>query len=366
MKIILFTARFRPEGMGGTEVLAYHLAKGLAQNGHEVLVLASGGKQLPAGRMPEGFSVERIPYPRIPFFGMLVFLLRAPWRMRKFRPDVVHCLSVNMGISAMLSGLPYTVWCVGLDVNGAWKFKGILLPMVLGKAAAVASLTVDMKNKVQRFCRQEITLVPSGVDVSRFGGLEKSAMRVRHEIPADRPVIVFVNRLVDGKGVEHLLAAMELLTSHIPHALLLLVGEGDRRGALQRAAKNLVAADCVRFLGAVPHDQVPEYLAAADAFVLPSFSEGMPVSLVEAIAAGLPVVASNIPGIAEVVADTANALLVPPGEAEALAEALAKVLENKEAARAMGDANREKAKQYAWGRITDAFEKLFASVSQSQ
>jgi glycosyltransferase involved in cell wall biosynthesis len=153
-----------------------------------------------------------------------------------------------------------------------------------------------------------------------FAPRDRSACRAALGIRAAR-LALFVGNLVPVKAVDVLLAAWGMLRD--PDAALRIVGDGAERGRLEAMAARLPG---VSFLGALGQPEVARWMAAADVLVLPSRSEGMPNVVVEALASGVPVVASGVGGIGELVADGANGKLVPPGDPAALAGALSSAL----------------------------------------
>jgi glycosyltransferase involved in cell wall biosynthesis len=166
------------------------------------------------------------------------------------------------------------------------------------------------------------------------------------DLPPDLPpgFLLFVGRLRIRKGVEVLLAALDVLRRQGgAEPLLVIAGDGDHRPALEAAAARLgLDGTSVRFLGRADAAQVRALLAAARALVVPSTYEGMPLVILEAMAAGLPVVASRVSGIPEVVVDGETGWLVPPEDPEALAAALAELFADPEAARRRGAAGKRR------------------------
>jgi glycosyltransferase involved in cell wall biosynthesis len=169
---------------------------------------------------------------------------------------------------------------------------------------------------------ERITPVAYGVDVDRFRpALPAQRERCRTElgIEPDWPVVLVVARLEPEKGLDTLLDAWPRVRAAIPRALLVIAGDGSQRAVLTNQAASLPE---VRFLGLV-RDPVP-YLQASDCYTLPSLTEGLPISLLEAMAAGVPCVATAIGGSSEALADLGE--LVPPGDEARLAAAIVKVL----------------------------------------
>lgn len=165
----------------------------------------------------------------------------------------------------------------------------------------------------------------------------------RYQAPQGRPgnSLLFVGRLAAVKGVPILLEAVKRLRQDHPEVTLTLIGDGPERPQLEAEAKALGLADGVAFLGYKSQSDVAEALQHTDALVLPSFAEGVPVVLMEAMAAALPVVTTQIAGIPELVQDGVSGHLVPPGNVDALTAALAVVLGDPDKAAAMGAAGRQ-------------------------
>jgi glycosyltransferase involved in cell wall biosynthesis len=182
--------------------------------------------------------------------------------------------------------------------------------------------------------------IPNGVDVHRYGGGDRDAVRRELTVPDDAAVVICVAKMLEQKGHRMLidaLAAPEVadLPLHV-----LLVGEGPLRNEIEERARRAGVGDRLRFLGNRP--DVPRLLAAADIFVLPSRWEGLPMALLEAMAAGLPSVATAVSGTRQVVTDGENGLLVPPEHPGAIAEAVSRLARNPELRAALGAAARQR------------------------
>jgi glycosyltransferase involved in cell wall biosynthesis len=176
--------------------------------------------------------------------------------------------------------------------------------------------------------------VHNGVDPSKFDrAVTGASIRDLHQI-WDGPVLVVIGRLTPQKGHIYLLQALPSLVNEWPQLRCLIVGEGEMRGRLDALAQSLgLGRHCV-FAGV--SDAIPEVLAAADLFVLPSLSEGFPFVVLEALAMGCPVVATAIDGVTEVIQDGVTGRLVPPRDPTALAGAIREMLRDPAGARTMG------------------------------
>src|SRR5215218_879266 len=215
-----------------------------------------------------------------------------------------------------------------------------------------------------RLCR---LLVSDGVDENRIHvippGVNPSLFEGPFEDPflgVGKPRVVFVGRLASQKGVGTLVSAAALL--EYPSARVLLVGDGPKRKALERRARRIGVGDRVRFEGFVAHERLPAALAHADLLVLPSVYEELGTVLLEAMQAGLPVVASKTGGVPDVIEDGVNGLLVPPGEPEAFARAIDRLLAERDLARQLSAGAQERAKDYDWEVLAERVLAVYRGV----
>jgi len=196
---------------------------------------------------------------------------------------------------------------------------------------------------ISNFCRSQgmifgppekwerLHIIHCGVDPSLF-------TRVRHASQGKR--LLFVGRLAAVKGLPVLFESIAQLRNDRPDVVLTIAGDGPDRAALEASARSLNIAENLRFLGYQSQTQVRQLLAETDVFVMSSFAEGVPVVLMEAMAAGVPVVATRIAGIPELVEDGVSGFLVPPGDAQSLAERIGALLEDDELRNRFGKAGR--------------------------
>jgi glycosyltransferase involved in cell wall biosynthesis len=229
-----------------------------------------------------------------------------------------------------------------------------LIALTHGEAKDYIDLRVSQPRK--------ISIIPSGVDLRRF--LKKpadgEARRKKLGLPLNVTVVGFVGWLWPIKGVNYLVEAMGKVVQQAPTTLLALVGKGGEESSLKNQVKALNLGDNVVFLGWRP--DIEEIMPSFDLLVLPSLNEGMGRVLVEAMAAGLPIVASRVGGIPDLVKDGKNGLLVPPADPTALAEAISKLLNNKEKRERLGAAGRKMCGQFSLEAMVEQIGALYQKL----
>jgi glycosyltransferase involved in cell wall biosynthesis len=199
------------------------------------------------------------------------------------------------------------------------------------------------------FHPKRVRIIANGVAITPEDPAVRARVRSEFRL-GDEPVLLATSRLHPTKGHRDLLAAVAQLRQTSPRVRLLLVGDGVERPHLEEQARGLGLGDAVRFTGF--RDDVTALLQAADLFVLPSLREGMPNAALEAMAAGLPIVACAVDGVPEAVADGETGLLVPPGSPDALADALGRLLADRARAERLGRAGRDRARErFALDRV---------------
>jgi glycosyltransferase involved in cell wall biosynthesis len=196
---------------------------------------------------------------------------------------------------------------------------------------------------------KKIFISPNYVDEELFSlSVDGRRIRERLSISQDEKVILYMGRLRHEKGLDVLIEAFSSISNQVYNARLVIVGEGPQRNELEEKCRKLGLSNRVLFLRPVPYTLVPSFLAASDIVVLPSFSEGHPKFLVEAMMMGKPIVATDVIGIKDTVRAGKEAILVKPGDPRALAYALKMLIEDEELARTLGNSAREKAlKEYS-------------------
>jgi len=364
VKIAIVVAAFPPRSLAGTELATYNTAKHLAKLGHEVHVVTALDQGLASETIEEGFYLHRGWALRRSNLFTLTFLIPAFLKIRQINPDVVHAQSASMGLIALLVKKllrkPYVIYSRA-ELYDSWLFRAPVAKQVLRNADRVIALTEDMKRSMAEFYTGDVCVIPNGVELERFSVLSKKEARDRLKIADKDKIVLFVGRLRPQKNVACLIEAMKTVTERDPKVKLLIVGEGPEGDGLRKMTSRLGLDEHVDFVATVPPEGIPAYMAAADVFVLPSLFEGFPNVILEAMAAGLPIVATRVSGLWETVVDGMNGFLVDSGSPQQVAEKAIFVLENHGISEEMAKSNRTKAAEFSWHAVASKLEQVYTT-----
>ena len=231
-----------------------------------------------------------------------------------------------------------------------------LCDRIIAPSRAVAQVVSHLAPDISR------SIIPTGVDVARFAGGNRTALREPLKITNDQVVLLYVGRLVREKNLEFLLRSVApLLRQSSTRCVLILVGGGPALDFLRELSHDLGIADKMVFTGFVPPEKTPDYYAASDVFVFASRTETQGVSIAEALAAGLPCVVVGAMGAAEAVTNGVDGIVVPPRE-DAFRDAVAQLLSNEDLRQTMSRKARELSPSLSQSRSVDALLELYRSV----
>lgn len=395
---ILMISHMYPSPVNPTGgIFVHEQVKALRDRGHDVRVVSPKGwappglsrwssyRDVVAEDSVDGVAVHyprklTLPGGRLGHRNADAFLLGIRSTVRRIHDewpiDVIHAhMMVPDGWAAARMGHELGVPAVGtahradvLDVPAQGAKARMRVAEAIQTLDAVVTVSRAIGDAADAIARprRPITVVPNGADAQVFMPRDAGDARRRMGVPDDGPVISYVGKLVPRKGVDTLVEAMGILAARAAGApRLVMAGIGGLREPLEQRAAELGVADRITWLGKVPHDEVGWVMSAGDVFVLPSLSEGLPTVVCEAMACGLPVVATAVDGTPEIVDDPATGLLVQPHDAGGLAAALARVLDDRDmAARMGGEALRRSEAEYTWAANARRMEQVYAAVMQ--
>lgn len=357
--------------IGGAQEVVRTLADFMARNGCVSLVCSFADGPLRAEIERLGIPVEVIPERRHSVIALPLFILDL-LRMRRSLAALVRKYDVDVIQTHLLRSMDFLVLSLQSRTGPAvfWTFhnalfdlrrdhlarhKWLLRPkravhhLLYRLGSKIASGLIAVSEDVRRSMldtlpgipAEKISVIANRVDASRYRKSDRrDALRGSLGFAGSHHLMTVVATLKTQKGHAVLLSAMAEIAGKHPHLRLLIAGDGELRGELEAQTRELHLENQVHFLGT--RQDIPDVLAASDSFVLPSLWEGLPMALIEAMASGLPVVATEVSGTREVMIPNETGLLVPPGDAPRLAQAMDFILSNPDRARAMGAAARQR------------------------
>jgi sugar transferase (PEP-CTERM/EpsH1 system associated) len=354
--------------VGGLERLVLHLAAFARNKGHLVSVICL---ERPGTLAPE-FEAA----------GLKIYCLNKPpgispdvtrnalALLRELRPDVIHTHQIGallyVGSAARRAGISAVVHTEHSDhVSNArtfqrrWRTK-----IVWWWAARYARKFICVSDTVANSARsmvpaRKLQVIDNGIDLIPFeSGNQRNAIRAEWGIPSDAPVIGTVARLAEVKRQDLLIRAFAGVRQANPNSHLILVGDGEARPGLERLVSSLGLKQCVHFTGSRPNPHA--YLQAMDVFALTSRLEGLPLAVLEACAARLPVVATRVGGVPRVIEHNESGILIESGDQTALEDALKLLLADRALAKKLGEAGRQRIEQrYTIARMADDYERQY-------
>ena len=356
---------------GGVKAHVSALVDHLIAN-HDVRVFAPASARL--SRSGADRVVQAVGRPlSVPYNRSVAPVALSPWVVRRtskalweFEPHVVHVhepVAPMVAAAAAMFG-PKPV----IGTFHTWSDKDRtyrLVAPVARRLAAGLDARVAVSPAAQEYAADALHLpmgsfrvIPNGVPVAAYA----TAAPLPQLVDRARPLLLFVGRLEARKGLDVLIRAFLRLRTTMPEVRLCVVGEGPERERCQQMVPPSIRPD-VLFVGAVDESQKPRYHASADLFVAPNTGgESFGIILLEAMAAGLPIVASDIPGFRTVMKDGRQGRMVAPGNAFGLADAIATVLSNQRLGQAMATEGRRTALEYDWPVIGARLEALYRHV----
>ncbi len=396
LRIAILTPTFLPK-CAGAEIFHHNLASQLAAEGHRPVVIAPRwcARELKARGWGLPYAVEGYPanlWSYLKRSAPLAFWLnrRVLSRLqRKHRFDVWHGVVLFPAGVCLVdwqqrSGVPGLVRAVGDDVRGLpgrghALWVEAILRNKMPRAQAVVALSESMVDELGELGveRGRTRILPNAVDSARFAsGPDRQTLRTALGIPDDAFVFLCVARNHPQKNYPALFRAFRRLVESRPQRDLRLFVAGRGTPDLQVEAESCAVAERVKFFefgasadgaGAplMPPQELVDLYRAADAFVLASLLEGFSSALLEAMAAALPVVATDVPGIREIVDSGINGLLVAGGDEEGLARAMEEVSGSQELRGRLSSGAGETARRYSWPAVTSAYLELYAGLIET-
>ncbi|MEO0561204.1 MAG: glycosyltransferase family 4 protein [Chloroflexota bacterium] len=377
MRLLMLNNEYPPIG-GGTATANYNVIRILAARGFNVDLVTSTPERnayeieelsptarvfrVPINNKNPHYQTER---ELLTYIYNAFFHIRTLYKGTEPKYDLCHAWSgLPAGALALLlkwkRQLPYIVGLRGSDVPGydvryrwLYPFLSVPLHMIWGGAASITANSSELRNLAHAFRPNDlIEVIPNGVELDRFRVTE-----LREKSDADTFNVLCVARLVERKGIGHLIDAVKHITPHLRNFKIILVGRGDKEKAFRAQVEREGLTQWIDFRGSVLHYDVPAVYNEADMFVLPSLNEGMSNAVLEAMASGLPIVTTYTGGTAEML--RGNGILIPKGSPDEIAKAILELWADADLRRTMGARSRAIAETLTWERVADDYVDLY-------
>jgi phosphatidylinositol alpha-mannosyltransferase len=351
---------------GGVNTHIRGLAQALRGRGHRVSVCGAASRPAPAGEYVLGSTLTFVLFGTETGLGLDPRAIGAVRRL--FDRESFDVLHVHDPFNPLVPWIAVlAAKCPVVATFHTHREGGHALYPWIARALAPVARRLDARIAVSACARRTVAehfpgqyhIVPNGIDLDRYGDVPARPA----EMAGDGLYVLFVGRLEGRKGADHLIRAMGRVQHAVPNARLVVVGDGPDRAPLTELARG-VGID-VTFTGRVEDERLPAYYHAADIVCSPATGgESFGLVLVEAMACGKPVVASAIEGYVELIGDSQCAHLVPPGDVDALAAGLTRLLADPESRATMGRRAAAAVRRFGWDHVAPSIEAIYRSAIQ--
>jgi len=383
MKILMQQWAYYP-WVGGAEIFTQHLAEYMVAKGHQVDIV-TGMLGQPSIEYADwrkevdvinGVNVYRVKVPGIKYAGVLAGVLRMFARSLKldsqYDYDFIHSHIYPAMVCGALSkrNKKLLITLQGGDI-GEFKESARLIrtletPSIiwtLRRADLVHCVSTYLAEAAKRLGAGNVAVVPNGVDTSVFRPLDRHQLREKLGYNAKEKIIVSTSRLTPKNGMDYLIKAIKPLGN----VKLIIIGEGEQRKSLENLVRSLKMKNRVILLGALPHRELPQYLAIADAFCRPSVNEGFGISFIESMACRIPTIGTAVGGITDIINNGENGMLVPPEDPGTLSKAIQKVIEDGTMAKRIAANGYQTVKEkFTWERVLKDMEDVYQILASDR
>lgn len=382
MRVLFLNYEYPPLGGGAANATAYILREFSKIPGLVVdLVTSSASERYELEKVGENIKIHKLPIGKneknLHFQSqknLLVYAWKAYFYSRKLiranKYDLTHSFfTVPCGFVSFLLkkkyGMPFIVSLRGSDVPGFSErfslFYKILTPLIRyiwTKADEVVSASVGLSElALKTNPKQPMKIIFNGIDIGHF------CLKPEARLAGKFIITTGASRVTVRKGVRYLIKAVASLTKRYPQIYLKIMGDGDDKKNMEALAKELKMEDNIEFLGRIPREETAPYYQEASAFVLPSLNEGMSNAMLEALASGLPIIATDTGGSKELVKEGKNGFMVKMKDSADIGSKLEKLMTNPELCRQMGQESRKIAESMSWGKVAEQYFELYKKIA---
>ena len=366
--------------VGGAEVFTQHLAEYMVTRGHQVDIvtglLGKPGIEYDGWQeeldVINGVNVHRVRVPGVKYAGIVVGIWRMLTRSLKLQQqndyDIIHSHIFPAMVCGALSkrDKKLVITLQGGDI-GEYKessrlIRALEMPFIywsLRKADMVHCVSTHIAKAAKKLGAKEVDVVPNGVDTSIFHPYDRYQLRKKLGYSPREKIVVSTSRLTPKNGLDYLIKA----TAPLGDVKLIIIGDGEQRKHLESLIQDLKLKNRVFLLGTLPHKELPQYLAIADAFCRPSVNEGFGISFIESMACRIPTIGTAVGGITDIINHGENGILVPPEDAGTLSRALKRVIEDGNLAKQIAERGYQTVREkFTWEKVLQQMEGVYQGL----
>ncbi len=385
MKICMLTWEFPPRIVGGIARHCFGLGKALVAEGYDVHVVTLDFPGAPMYEEIEGLKVHRVKIELgHPHFITWTFLLnhflekKVAMLNSDVHFDIIHIhdwLTGTAGINSkyyLNKPLVSTVHSTEIGrTQGLHSPDSYLIDSlewwIIYEAKKVIICSNSMKTKLEGHFHvppEKNLVIPNAIDISKYKRtINRNAVKKRYNLHSDDKLVLYIGRLVPQKGVEYLIQATPQLLQNNNNLHIFIIGDGWSRTSLETLANSTVHGNKIRFLGFIPDSEVVNLFLVADVLVIPSIYEPFGIVALEGMAAGVPVVAANVGGLAEIIDHDQTGVLVYVENPDSIAWGVNKVISNPEYSRRLiQNAKKKVQKEYSWSAVAKKTIKIYKEI----
>jgi glycosyltransferase involved in cell wall biosynthesis len=351
-QILILSCFYKPFG-GGAEVYIEEIVKKL-KNDYDFIILTSRiSRKFPRHEEKDGVRIIRIGIGC--YFDKYLYPIVAFFKIFSIEKDLIHAVMESYAGLALLS---YRI----IDRNtpalltlqsGRVRMPKFLFKKIHQAPDKIQAISKYLAQRAKNFGAKNIEVIPNGINLEQFNPALRD--KQKHKI-------ICVAHLRRVKGIRYLISAMPKILEKFPDAKLILIGEGPEKKDLESRIKNQELRDAVELKGKLSQEQVMGELSEAEVFVLPSLFEGQGIAILEAQASNVPVIASDIGGIPDIVEDEKTGILVEPKNSEQIAGAIIKIFLYPNLAKVLAQNALQEVQQYDWQNIAQEINKIYQQL----
>jgi len=373
-KTILILSCFYTPFEGGAERYVKEITQRLKEKYNFLILTSWLSRKTPKKEIKDEIEIFRL---GLGFqFDKYLYPILAPFKSFFISHDILHAVLESY---AGLALLIYKIFNKKTPTLLTLQTGRVSIPYFLFKKIhqvpdKIQAISNTLAERAKKFGAKNVEVVPNGVTLNKFK-IRNSKFKMKGKLGLkDQFVIMTIARLEKVKGIEYLIEAMEILNSKFKiqpqpisnglgqNSKLFIIGDGSERKKLENLVENLNLQEKVKFFGQILNEKIPEFLASANCFVLPSVSEGFGIVILEAMAAGVPVIATNVGGIPDIIENGKNGILVEPKNPEAIVKAIIKIFSDSQFAQKLVQNANANLTRYDWDNIAQKINLIYQEL----